>query len=56
MLSRAKNEKKAEKKKYKKNIGLCKTYTHPPHRRLRKIAVMESVVKRKSSSVSMMYM
>jgi len=28
--------KKTENKKKQKNI--CKTYTHPPHRRLRKIA------------------
>jgi len=29
-----KSEKEKKQKKHKKNV--CKTYTHPPHRRLRK--------------------
>jgi len=37
-----KNKKKQTKKRQKKNKkNICKTYTHPPHRRLRKRATLD---------------
>ena len=36
-LRTEKNEKKQKKNKKQKKKNICKTYTHPPHRRLRKL-------------------
>jgi len=36
-LWRTKKKRKKQKKNKKKQKNICKTYTHPPHRRLRKL-------------------